>query len=129
MEPHNSFTNKDNEKYLNYLITSQQKHSPPYEWSRGIFQRYKPVSGNFSIGNNHYGNLNCVNNQTGRGYYANPCGYWDRSEEQFNGGNIKKEKMNGVLFPINKNGDNVMTTPNDNIVFGYARIGEEYRSR
>jgi hypothetical protein len=129
MEEHNSFTNEDHKKYLNYLITSQQHNSPPYEWSQNIFQRYKPISGSFPVGNNYYGNLTCVNNQTGRGYYANPCGYWDKSGEQFNSGNVKKEQMNGVLFPIDKNGDNVMTTPNDQVVFGYARIGEEYRSR
>jgi len=119
--------NKKNNKYEDYLIISQKNHSPPYEWSEGLFQRFKPVSGEFKIGDNFEGNMECVNNQTGRNYHANPCGYWEFTTPQFNPGtNHKNINNNGHLFPV-KNG--VMTTPNNKVVFGYTRIGEEYRNR
>ena len=63
------------DKFTNYLITSQRFHTPPYAWSDGIFQRYQPLSGEF-IQNNKF----CGNNGTGRGYYANPCGYSNNLE-------------------------------------------------
>lgn len=112
-----------------YMITSQKYHAPPYNWSEGIFQRYKPVSGEFIIGDNFYGNLQCVNNQTGRAYHANPCGYWDNAKNQFDEGTIKNINSGGAYFPINKIGNDVMVRPSDRVVFGYARIGEEYKSR
>ena len=128
-EMNNNYKN-DNKKFLNHLIVSQRHHSPPYEWSEGIFQKFKPVSGNFPIGNNFHGDQMCVNNQTGRGYYANPCGYWHNANEQFNSGMTKKDiKMVGTLFPNNNLSNNVMCNPNDRVVFGYVRIGEDYRSR
>ena len=37
--------------------------------------------------------------------------------------------MNGTLFPVGKISDDVMTNPNNRVVFGYARIGEELRNR
>ena len=82
----NQFPQDTIDKYSNYMITSQRYHTPPFEWSGGIFQRFKPISGDFPIGNNFFGNMECVNNQSGRGFYANPCGYWDNSNEQFNPG-------------------------------------------
>ena len=127
------FTQDTIDKYTDYMITSQKYHTPPYEWSDGIFQRFKPVSGNFPIGDNFYGNMQCVNNQTGRGFYANPCGYWENTNKQFNSGTIlpnnPKLNMNGTLFPIGKESNEVMTNPNNRVVFGYARIGEEIRNR
>ena len=130
----NEFSKDTIDKYSNYLITSQRYQTPPFEWSRGIFQRFQPISGNFKMGNNFFGDMECVNNQSGRGFYANPCGYWDNSNNQFNSGKIMSNKpefnMNGTLFPVNDiNSTNVMSNPNDRVVFGYARIGEEYRSR
>ena len=124
-------------KYNNYIITSQKFHTPPYDWSEGIFQRFKPVSGNFAVGDNFYGNMDCVNNQTGRAYMANPCGYWNNADRQFDSGEIKKnEKSNeyhveykGNLFPVSKISNEVMVNPGNRVVFGYARIGEEFRSR
>lgn len=122
--------NSENNKYLDYMIISQKNHSSPNEWAQGIFQTFEPISGNFKIGDNFFGNMMCVNNQTGRGYYANPCGYWDNANEQFNSGTIKSNiTMKGALFPTNKISNNVVTNPNDRLVFGYARIGEEFRSR
>lgn len=121
------------DKYSNYLITSQKNHTPPFEWSEGIFQRFKPISGNFKIGDNFYGNMQCVNNQTGRAFYANPCGYWQNSDNQFSSGTILQNKtkfnMNGSLFPVGKISNEIMTNPNNRVVFGYARIGEEMRNR
>ena len=35
--------------------------------------------------------------------------------------------MNGNVFPNNKN--DIMIPPNNPVVFGYARIGEEFRAR
>jgi hypothetical protein len=126
------FTSDDVKKYNNYMITSAKHRTPPYEWSEGIFQRFKPVSGEFPIGNNFFGDMTCVNNQTGRGYYANPCGYWDSTDKQFNEGTVHKNEkgMNGTLFPIgNTKSFDIMSTPNNRVVFGYARIGEEFRNR
>ncbi len=111
----------------NYMIVSSQHHTPPYQWSGGIFQRFKPVSGNFPIGNNFFGKDLCVNNQSGRGFYANPCGYWNNDKGQFSTGSIKNVSLDGTVFPNNKN--NIMVPPNNPVVFGYARIGEEYRTR
>jgi len=131
------FTHDDIKKYSNYMITSSKNISPGYEWSEGIFQRFKPISGDFPIGDNFEGNLTCVNNQTGRGYYANPCGYWNSKTPQFNPGKIHDgnkmggngNKMDGSLFPIgNTNSFNVMSTPNNRVVYGYTRIGEEYKN-
>lgn len=127
------FTKDEMDKYSNYMIISQKYHTPPYEWSGGIFQRYKPVSGNFPQGDNFFGNMQCVNNQTGRGYYANPCGYWDKTDHQFESGTIlqndPKLNMNGTLFPVGKISNEIMSNPNNRVVFGYARIGEEMRNR
>ena len=114
-------------KYKNYMITSSKYHTPPYEWSGNIFQRFQPVSGKFLIGNNFFGQDLCVNNQSGRGFYANPCGYWDSDNPQFNKGATKNMYMNGNVFPNNKN--DIMIPPNNPVVFGYARIGEEFRAR
>ena len=124
------FTKDEIDKYKNYMITTSKHQTPPYEWSEGIFQRFKPISGDFPIGNDFYGNMMCVNNQSGRGYYANPCGYWDNTQNQFNSGTIHNKNMNGSLFPIDStNSFNVMSTPNNQVVFGYARIGEDIKNR
>lgn len=128
-----SDSNNRIDKYTNYMITSQIHHTPPYEWSEGIFQGHQPISGKFLIGNNFSGNMQCVNNQTGRAYSANPCGYWNNTGDQFNSGktlqNNNKLNMNGTLFPIGEISDDIMVTPNDRVVFGYTRIGEEIRNR
>lgn len=128
-----SFTQDAIDKYSDYMITSQRYHTPPFEWSGGIFQRFQPISGDFPIGSNFFGDMMCVNNQTGRGFYANPCGYLDKSSEQFNKGTILSNKpelnMNGTMFPVGHISDNIMTNPNNRVVFGYARIGEEIRNR
>ena len=129
----NKFTEDTIDKYSNYMITSQKYHTPPYNWSGGIFQRFQPISGDFPIGNNFYGNMECVNNQSGRGFYANPCGYRNNSNEQFYPGKIlsnKKElNMNGTLFPVGTISDDIMINPNNSVVFGYSTIGEEIRNR
>jgi len=114
------------QKYSNFMITSAQNHTPPYDWSGNIFQRFKPISGEFLIGNNFYGKDLCVNNQTGRGFYANPCGYWNNIK-QFNSGSTKNYTFNGSFFPTGNN--KVMIPPNNPVVFGYVRVGEEYRTR
>lgn len=128
------FSNETIDKYSNYMITSQRYHTPPFDWSEGIFQRFKPISGNFPQGSNFFGDKMCVNNKTGRGFYANPCGYSDNLNHQFDSGvtltNNKKFNMNGVLFPVGEiTNDKVMTNPNNRVVFGNARIGEEIRNR
>lgn len=129
----NEFTEDTIHKYSNYMISSQRNHTPPYEWSGEIFQRFKPISGKFLIGNNFFGNMKCVNNQSGRGFYANPCGYWNNSNQQFYSGttflNKPELNMNGALFPIGRICDDVMVNPNDQVVFGYVRNGEEIRNR
>lgn len=126
------FSLDDIKKYQDYMIISSRDRTPPLEWSQGVFQRFTPISGEFPIGNNFLGNQMCVNNQTGRAYYANPCGYWENTDKQFNTGTIhdSNKGMKGSLFPIgNTNSFNVMSNPNNRVVFGYARVGEEIRNR
>jgi len=129
----NEFTHDNINKYTDYMITSQRFPSPPYDWSEGIFQRFKPISGNFPIGDNNFGNLECVNNHSGRGYYANPCAYWDNANKQFNSGltlkNDYKLNLVGSMFPVSKLSNDIMVNPNDRVVFGYTRIGEEMRNK
>ena len=122
----------DNNRYLNHLITSQESTTPPFEWSQGIFQRYSPlpISGDFPIGNNFEGNMQCVNNQTGRGFYANPCGYWDLAQPQFTAPNVTKiDKFNGKgnLYPTLNPG--IMSRPVFDRIPPYTRIGENYVNR
>ena len=105
------------DKFTNYLITSQRFHTPPYAWSDGIFQRYQPLSGEF-IQNNKF----CGNNGTGRGYYANPCGYSNNLEPIVNSGRIHNDISSGSLFPT-ING--VMSPPQDKIFHSIKRIGEK----
>jgi len=105
------------------IITSQKYNTPPYEWSKNIYQKWKPISGNFPIDDTE-----CGNNYTGRAYYANPCGYWNNVNPQFNTGQIKSNiSMPGALFP-SSNTSNPMVPPNDRLVRPYVRIGEEYRN-
>ena len=128
-----NYLNKNNlqtTKFNDYMIIDSIHRSPPYQWSNGIFQTFKPVSGNFPIGNNFSGNELCVNNQTGRGFYANPCGYWNKTPEQFNSGKHNTNiQLNGSMFPTQTITSNVMSPPNDRVVFGYARIGQEFRNK
>ena len=119
------------------IIIDNRRHSPPFNWSGDLFQRWIPISGDFEIGNNFDGNNFCGNNPTGRAFYANPCGYWENVNDQFFGGEVFKNtsmqpwnsgniNLNGNLYPV-KNGNT--SPPQNRIVFGYARIGEEYRGR
>jgi len=108
--------------YTNNLIVSSKNISPPYEWSDGIFQRYLPISGDFKIGPGLDGN-----NPTGRGFNANGLGYWDQAHDQFNSGKSYPEQLNGALFPTTSG--NILSRPQDSVVFGYARIGENYRNK
>ena len=91
--------------YNNYMITSQKHHTPTS------------------------GNLECANNQTGRVFYANPCGYWNNTPNKFNSGKILNNNKNlkGTLFPIEYISDKIMINPNDRVVFSYTRIGEEFK--
>tara|TARA_Y100000816_G_C25801175_1_gene419585 strand:+ start:22 stop:405 length:384 start_codon:yes stop_codon:yes gene_type:complete len=124
---------EDRKKFINYNIVDNRHQSPPYEWSQGIFQRWKPQSGPFIQGNNWYGGEPCVNNPTGRAFYANPCGYWFETNNQFNPiktEQLFKEPSNGNMFPLGYTSENqIMSPPQDKIVFGYARIGQTFRSR
>ena len=117
------------------IIIDNRNRSPPYEWSKGIFQRWKPISGNFEIGTGE-----CGNNPTGRAFNANPCGYWDNTNNQFlSGATFSKAKeqewnagptnIDGTLYPMQSNTQKMFGRPQDRVVFGYARIGEEIRSR
>lgn len=122
------FSPDEMKKYTNYIITSPRHRSPPYEWSQNIFQKYQPISGDFALGDNLYGNMECVNNKTGRMYYANPCGYWDNAKDQFDKVKTKDQNLNGAMFPTGNLNNNVMVPPSNRVIFGYARIGEEYRN-
>jgi hypothetical protein len=85
-------------------------------------------SGNFEI-NSHYKQSLCGNNPTGHVYTANPCGYWNNVEHQFDSGvKLKKTDINtGSLYP-HFEGNN-RTSPSNRVVFGYARIGDDYLGR
>ena len=128
----------NNNRYLNHLITSQEHPTPPFEWSQGIFQRYSPlpISGNFPVGNNFEGNMQCVNNQTGRGFYANPCGYWELAQPQFAPPNVmpinssketREVALMGNMYPTMKDGK--MSRPVFDRIPPYTRIGENYVNR
>jgi len=106
--------------YTNNLIISQHNISPPFNWAKGVFQRYSPISGNFKIGPGIEGN-----NPTGRGYNANGIGYWNQSSNQFNGGKHYSTELQGSLFPVK---EGMTTPPQDRITFGYSRIGENWRN-
>lgn len=117
----NSVTIVDN------MIIDNRERSPPYNWSENIFQSWIPVSGNFPIDNNLEENNYCSNNPTGRAFYANPCGYWSENSKQFFPGKIyKTNNTNGLLYPTS---EGIMTPPKDRVVYGYSRIGQEYKSR
>ena len=122
---------------VNPIIVDNRRRSPPFNWSGNLFQRWIPISGDFKIGNNFEGNNFCGNNPTGRAFYANPCGYWHNVNDQFFGGEVFENNslqpwnsgntdFKGNLFPV-KNGNT--SPPQNRVVFGYARIGEEYRGR
>ena len=119
------------------IIIDNRRQTPPNNWAGDIFQRWIPISGDFKIENNFDGDNYCGNNSTGRAFYANPCGYWNNVNDQFFGGEVFKNTnlqpwnsgnidIQGNLYPI-KNGNT--SPPQDRVVFGYARIGEEYRGR
>lgn len=122
---------------IDNIIIDNRKRSPPLNNIENISKRWIPISGNFDIGNNYYGNNYCGNNPTGRAYYANGCGYWNNVNDQFSGGQIYKMpqlqpwnsgniNIDGNLYPV-KNGNTA--PPQDRVVFGYARIGQEFRGR
>lgn len=123
------------QQYINNMIIDNRERSPPLDWSKGIFQRWVPVSGNFEIGSGQ-----CGNNPTGRSFHANPCGYWEKSNNQFFSGtsfdkpivqdwNSGPTDIKGSLYPKLKDTQKMLGRPQDRVVFGYARIGEEIRSR
>ena len=119
------------------IIIDNRVRTPPFNWSGNLFQKWIPISGDFKIGNNFNGNNYCGNNPTGRAFYANGCGYWNNVNDQFfsgevfnneslqpwNSGNIN---IKGNLYPVEKGNT---SPPQDRIVFGYARIGQEFKGR
>ena len=118
------YSTTDNHKFTNYMIISSKNKTPPYNWTDNILQKHLPISGDYKLGDS-----NCGNNKTGRGYYANPCGYWDNTKEHINSGtHIKDISLTGSLFPTT-GGNHVMVPPSDKVIHSYTRIGEEYRSR
>ena len=120
---------------VNNIIIDNRERSPPFNWGNGVFQRWKPISGDFEIGTGE-----CGNNPTGRAFHANPCGYWENSNEQFFSGdtfnkpqlqpwNAGPINIDGTLYPKESNTQKMFGRPQDRVVFGYARVGEEIRSR
>ena len=84
----------------------------------------------------------CGDYKSGRSVNVNSCGQWKYANKEFYGGQIYKHSndkdcvyLQGALFPIHNNtlvsSNNTFVTsnPQDRVVFGYARIGEEYHSR
>jgi len=108
-----------------YNIVDSRHRSPPYEWAEGIFQSWSPISGDFEIGNNFFGTKPCGNNPTGRAFTANPCGYDQEKclNEQFNVGKKYSQENGNSLFPV-KSG--IITPPQDRVVYGLTRVGEQY---
>ena len=124
--------NSDRTKIYN-IIVNNLEYSPPYGTSEQGFQRWTPISGNFDISKTQ-----CGNNPTGRAFTANPCGYWNKTNNQFNPANIIYQQKNinsvlGLVYPSNSNespsSNFNQCPPQDRIVFGYTRIGNEYRTR
>ena len=110
-------------KYYNYMIIDQRHNTPQMSGPRGEISS----SGPFKIGNNFIGNEECVNNYTGRGYYANGCGYWFNANPQFNKAPLHKNHERGALHPTKIHGTST-SPPQVSTVYGYARIGEEFRT-
>ena len=112
--------------YQQHMIIDQQSTVPPYDSLHGITQTFQPISGPFPIGDNYDGSMMCTNNQTGRAYAANPCGYWRKEIPHImNHHEIEDITVTGSLFPTQKGG--VTVPPKNRVKEGYSRIGEEYR--
>ena len=120
---------KDN-KFYDYMIINQQYNTPQMQGPRGEISS----SGPFKICNNFGGNFEGCNNQTGTGYFANPNGYWNNTPPQFPETFLHQNTDIGALFPNEKGLINRYTMyksnspPQMSTIFGYARIGEEYRT-
>lgn len=116
----------DNNKFINFNVVSGRHNSPPYEWSDGIFQRFKPVSGPFDTSSNFFGDKQCVSNQTGRAFGGNTCGFW--FPNQFTNQHVSVNhdtKITGALFPTLKGST---SPPQDRIIQGVANIGGTWRN-
>ena len=67
------------------------------------------------------------NNPTGRMITENTFGNWSNVNDQFNSGKKLNKELTGSLFPNEKG--NQMGNPQDRVVFGYSRIGYDFKSR
>ena len=76
---------------------------------------------------NLIGNYVFNDNPTGRMITTNSFGNWIKVKNQFNSGKELNYKLTGALFPTESG--NRMETPHDRIIFGYTRIGYDFKSR
>ena len=114
----------------NFDIVSQKYHSPnKIDWSEGIFQTFTPVSGDFKIDNSGNQTKFCFNNGTGRGFNANPCGYYNVETPCGKKENLYRHSEKpicyrfkyppGALFP-----ESCAGIPQDRVWHSFKRIGE-----
>jgi len=70
----------------------------------------------------------CGNNPTGRAFTTNFCGYNHEKciNEQFKSGKKYSQENSNILYPVR---DGIITPPQDRIVYGCTRIGDEYFNR
>ena len=108
--------------FKNHTIINQRKWQKEQPGPRGMIA----ASGHFKIGDNFITNTEGVNNYTGRGYYANPNGYWNQANPQFTKALLHNNLDIGALYPNVKELSN--SPPQIKTVFGYAKIGEVYRT-
>ena len=73
------------------------------------------------------GNYVFNDNPTGRMIIPNSFGNWINVNNQFNSGKELNSTLTGSLFPTESG--KRMENPQDRIVFGYSRIGYDFKSR
>lgn len=76
---------------------------------------------------NLIGNYVFNDNPTGRMITPNSFGNWINVNNQFNSGKELNSTLTGALFPTESG--KRMENPQDRIVFGYSRIGYDFKSR
>ena len=73
------------------------------------------------------GNYKINDNPTGRMITPNSFGNWSNVNNQINSGKELNSTLTGALYPTESG--KRMENPQDRIVFGYSRIGYDFKSR
>ena len=126
------FDKKTRDKYNNLMVYYDEKKNTDVTNDENINKSKYSSYRKYSELYDKYHPL-CGSDKTERATTTNVCGQW-RSARQFYGGEVYKHSnedcvdLHGALFPTSDN-TFVTSNPQNPVVFGYARIGEEYHSR